>query len=36
MWAIKKNMTGIVPAEDGDYDNLRRILSELRERGVGR
>ena len=31
---IKKSMTGMVPARDADYDNLRTILRTLGDRGV--
>jgi phosphonate transport system substrate-binding protein len=34
MWSIKKNMTGIVQADDSDYDNLRTILSGLGQSGI--
>lgn len=32
--AIKKTMTGMVPANDSDYNNLRQILEELASIGV--
>jgi phosphonate transport system substrate-binding protein len=32
--AIKKTMTGLVPAQDSDYNNLRLILEELATIGV--
>ncbi|MGD8592948.1 MAG: phosphate/phosphite/phosphonate ABC transporter substrate-binding protein [Gammaproteobacteria bacterium] len=32
--AIKSNITAFVPAQDSDYDNLRRILSTLKAHGV--
>lgn len=31
---IKKTMTGMVPVEDRDYDNLRRILRSLGDQGI--
>lgn len=31
---IKKNMSALVPVEDSDYDNLRKILSTLKSHGV--
>ncbi len=31
---IKYSVTALVPVEDADYDNLRRVLSSLREHGV--
>ncbi len=34
MTAIKKQVTGLVPASDGDYDNLRSILDGLDKAGV--
>lgn len=34
MSKIEKNMTGMVPARDEDYDNLRVILKELKRIGV--
>jgi phosphonate transport system substrate-binding protein len=32
--AIKPTVTAMVPVEDSDYDNLRRIIREMREQGV--
>lgn len=32
--AIKKGMTGLVPATDKDYDNLRAVLQGLKKRGI--
>jgi phosphonate transport system substrate-binding protein len=34
MSGIKKDMTGMAPASDGDYDNLRTILRTLEKLGV--
>ncbi len=34
MRGIKKTMTGMVPAKDADYDNLREILRTLEEQPV--
>ncbi len=34
MSAIKKTMTGMVPAHDEDYNNLRTILHALEKIGV--
>lgn len=34
MTAIKKQVTGLVPANDGDYDNLRSILDGLEKAGI--
>jgi len=34
MSAIKNNMTGMVPASDQDYDNLRTMLQVLKKLGV--
>jgi len=34
MAAIKKQTTGLVPANDGDYDNLRFILDGLKRAGI--
>ena len=34
MGGIKKTMTGMVPARDADYDNLRVILRNLEEQPV--
>ncbi|MBI5740558.1 MAG: phosphate/phosphite/phosphonate ABC transporter substrate-binding protein [Nitrospirae bacterium] len=34
MLRIQENLTGIVPAVDGDYDNLRTILKKLEKIGV--
>lgn len=31
MTAVKENVTGIVPATDSDYDNLRNILKTLKD-----
>ncbi len=35
MSVIKKSMTGMVPVNDGDYDNLRNILQTLERMGIG-
>jgi phosphonate transport system substrate-binding protein len=32
--AIKSTVTAMVPVEDSDYDNLRRIIQQMREQGV--
>lgn len=32
--SIKKNISALVPVEDADYDNLRKILSTLKSQGV--
>lgn len=32
--SIRPSVTGIVPAADGDYDNVREILTELKKAGV--
>jgi ABC-type phosphate/phosphonate transport system substrate-binding protein len=29
--SIKGTVSGLVPVEDGDYDNLRRILSDVEQ-----
>lgn len=32
--SIKKSVTGLVPGADSDYDNLRKIIAELKKHGV--
>lgn len=34
MAIIKADMTAMIPVEDSDYDNLRRILKTLQENGI--
>jgi len=32
--AVQKNLSALVPAADGDYDNLRAVLKELKAAGI--
>lgn len=34
MKGIKSTMTGMVPAQNSDYDNLREILGSLTQLGI--